>query len=424
MTAQSDMALPDACPDGDRDAGQCPATGGDASGGLWTRLVFAVAGSRTSLVLAWRNLMHDRARFVVAIVGIAFASFLIAVQGGLLYGFTMAASRIIDAVDADIWMVAKGIPSLDFVSGIPERYRDIAMGTPGVAASGRGAATWIPYQRPDGRRSMVFAIGIDAPFLGAIPDPRMAAIQVRHADQGLVVDITDAQALGIPARLGPQSTAVEIGGRRALIANVTQGLSSFLGTPIVVARYSDAKDYLPLAQAQSSFLLARVAAGEHSETVRDRLRARFADLDVWTKHDFSVRSRAYWLVQTGAGGALTLAAVLGFLIGLVVVSQTIYAVTVEYLEEFATLRAMGASDGFVRRIVLAQSLICGLLGLAAGLVAVEPFAGFARSVVTWALVPWWMYPTVLAVVLLLCLLAALVAARPALRVDPGKVFRA
>jgi putative ABC transport system permease protein len=414
----------DACPTVGADPAPRPGAGGDAPARGWERVDVLLAGSRTSLVLAWRNLMHDRARFAVAIVGIAFASFLIAVQGGLLYGFTMAASRIIDAVDADIWMVAKGIPSLDFVSGIPERYRDLAKGTPGVAWAGRGASTWVPYQRPDGRRSMVFAIGIDAPFLGAIPDPRVAAIQARRAEQGLVVDITDAQPLGIPARLGPQSTEVEIAGRRGRIVHVTQGLSSFLGTPIVVARYGDAKDYLPLGQEQSSFLLARVAPGERPEAVRDRLRARFVDLDVWTRHDFSWRSRTYWLVQTGAGGALTLAAVLGFLIGLVVVSQTIYAVTVEYLEEFATLRAMGASDGFVRRIVLVQSLICGLLGLTAGLVAVEPFAGLARSVVTWALVPWWMYPAVLAVVLLLCLLAALVAARPALRVDPGKVFRA
>src|SRR2546430_11176319 len=93
------------------------------------------------------------------------------------------------------------------------------------------------------------------------------------------------------------------------------------------------------------------------------------EVDVLTREEFAHKSRVYWTVKTGAGGAIVTAAVLGFLIGLVVVSQTIYASTMENIEEYATLKALGATQGFVARIVLAQALICGVAGSMLGLVA-------------------------------------------------------
>jgi putative ABC transport system permease protein len=158
--------------------------------------------------------------------------------------------------------------------------------------------------------------------------------------------------------------------------------------------------------------------------VRDALRARLPDVDVWTASELSWRSRLFWLMQTGAGGALTVAAVLGFGIGLVLVAQTIYSITTENIEEYATMKAMGATDGDVRSVVLTQSLICGVLGGIAGLLLVEPAAAVLRGLVAWLVVPYWMYFAVSAALALLCVLASLIAARPAVTVDPGRVFRA
>lgn len=132
-----------------------------------------------SINIALRNLSYQRARLITAVDGIAFASFLMAMEGGLLYGFTMAASRVVDAVDADIWIAAKGIPIIDLGSPISSRYREILMAAPDIHQSGRAAVTWAPYVRPDGKRTMVLLVGLDAPFLGTIPSPRLGGIQGR-----------------------------------------------------------------------------------------------------------------------------------------------------------------------------------------------------------------------------------------------------
>jgi putative ABC transport system permease protein len=213
----------------------------------------------------------------------------------------------------------------------------------------------------------------------------------------------------------------QVAARRGYFLSETQGFASFLGSPLVFADYSDAHRFLRLERTQTSFVVLHLEPGRNPIAVRDALRARLPDVDIWQTGEFSLQSRIFWLVQTGAGGALTIAAILGFGIGLVLVAQTIYGITTENIEEYATMKAMGASNRDVRTVVLSQSLICGVVGGIFGLLIV---AMVLRLLVSWMAVPYWMYFVVAGALALLCVLASLIAAQPAVRVDPGRVFRA
>ena len=69
-----------------------------------------------------------------------------------------------------------------------------------------------------------------------------------------------------------------------------------------------------------------------------------------TPAEFRERSRTFWLFGTGAGAALFAGALLGVIVGTVVVAQTLYASTKEHLNEFATLRAMGSSRQYIYKV--------------------------------------------------------------------------
>ena len=69
------------------------------------------------------------------------------------------------------------------------------------------------------------------------------------------------------------------------------------------------------------------------------------DREVLTQAEFRNRSVDYWLFETGAGAALIAGAALGMIVGVVIVAQTLYSSTKDHLNEFATLRALGASAG-------------------------------------------------------------------------------
>ncbi|MBJ3778160.1 ABC transporter permease [Acuticoccus mangrovi] len=378
--------------------------------------------SASSVRFAWRNLVAHPPRFAIACVGIGFAAFLMALQVSLLYGFTMAASRIVDAVEADIWIVGRAVPAFEFVSPIAERIAWLTEGTPGVAHAGTGIAGWVPFEKPDGDLTTVFLVGVDDRFAGRLPRVRPTVMAAAAVETPIAVDSTDAAVLR--GGEGRAPAEVEVNGLRADIALVTDGLASFLGTPYVIADLRDARRLSRYAAERVSFAVVSVAAGEDPEAVASALAARFPNVSVFTRHALSRRSRVFWLLKTGAGGALSLAAVLGFLIGLSVVAQTIYSATSEQVEAYATIKALGGTDGFVFRIVALQSLLCGTIGALCGLSLVGPSAELAQNIVTWAVAPRWIYPAVFLTILLLCLLAAMIAARPALDAEPARVFRA
>ena len=76
----------------------------------------------------------------------------------------------------------------------------------------------------------------------------------------------------------------------------------------------------------------------------------------------------YWMFTTGAGVAVLLAAVLGLVVGFVVVAQTIYATTMDHLREFGTLKAMGAPNSYVYKVIITQAAISAVMGYVLGMI--------------------------------------------------------
>ncbi len=371
-------------------------------------------------LLAWRNLIHDRLRFLLAIAGIAFASFLMVFQGSLLVGFTLAASRVIDKTGADLWIMPRGVRCFDYPGLVQEHLREICKGTKGAAASGRVAAGVVIARTEGGISQTVVIVGMDQEFAGSVPHPRITPEEGGASHERMIIDETDAPLLGL-TRV-PQD--IEVNYKRGRVVHFVTGFSSFRGLPALYATYPDAREYLQLPPHRTSYLLVRTTPGTSPEEVRDSLRYRIPDVEIVTKSEFSRSARIYWLMQTGAGGALSLSAFLGFLIGLAIISQTTYATTVENIEEYATLKAVGASRWTVRQLVATQALACGLAGTGLGFAAVRPAVDAARRLVTWVETPAWLYIAVSVATFVMCALASLLSVRVAISVEPGKVFRA
>lgn len=370
--------------------------------------------------LAWRNLSHDRLRFAVTIAGVAFAVFLMVFQGSLLAGFVRVSSKVIDATDADLWITARGVPCFDFPAPLPSRFRELSLNVAGVNSVERIAAGITSWQKPSGVWQTIIIVGADPGVGGEFPLPYLNRKTGLVFPETVVVDDSNLDALGITT----MPVDVEIGRRRARVGGAVTGFGSFIGSPYVFTGYSDAVSYLNLSPEETTFLLVRVAPGNNVAVVQQHLRERLPEADIWTRGEFARRARLYWVIKTGAGGALLTAALLGSIVGALIVSQTIYAMTMESLEEFATLRAIGASRWYIRRVVLIQALVSSVIGCAIGLLVTFPSVKVVRGSIPWVYTPWWLPAGMIVVSLLMCSLASTVSIRKAIRVEPGRVFRA
>jgi putative ABC transport system permease protein len=128
---------------------------------------------------------------------------------------------------------------------------------------------------------------------------------------------------------------VEIGEHRARVVGFTRGIRSFTTSPFVYASFNSSLDYTNPTSSEGStaYVLVKAAAGVSPRELQDRLRVRLSDVDVYTTAEFSERTRFYWRFTTGAGLAVLTAALMGLVVGIAVVAQTIYAATMDHIRE-------------------------------------------------------------------------------------------
>src|SRR5258707_2017863 len=328
--------------------------------------------------LAWKNICHDRARFLTTVLGVSFAVFLMVFQGSLLVRFLQAVARLIHDSDFDIWITARGVQAFEFGANLEDRVREMAAGVPGVVETGRACMAFAVYRKPNGKQQVVALVGADSNLGKHFPVPDLTETTESRSPDSVVYDASDRDLIEVASL----TAEVEINGHRANIEHEIEGFGGFLGVPSLFTSYRNAARYLGAGPEDGMYVLLRVSKEYSVSDVQKNLRQRLPEVDILTREEFAHKSRMYWVIKTGAGSAILTAAVLGFLIGLVVVSQTIYANTMENIEEYATFKALGASRGFVARIGVLQVLIWGAAGWSLGPFAVVPAFEYARSLIS------------------------------------------
>ncbi len=384
------------------------------------------AALRTALLpgttlLAWRNLVHDRARFAVTLIGIVFAVVLMGAQLGLLVGFAKTASTVVDHADADLWVSALGVSNVDISGRIPERRRFEALSVPGVAAVDAYVVQFAVWRKPDGGTESVIMVGFDQASGRGGPwslSPGSTLTSLRIPD-GVLIDRLYMHKLGV-TRVGQ---VIEINNQRARVVGLTEGIRTFTQSPYVFTTYARAQRLALLRPGEASYLLVKLKPGADPDRVRRALSARLPFVDVMTVDRFARRTAAYWLITTGAGSALVLAAVLGLVVGIVIVGQTLYASTVDHLSEYATLRAMGATNRYLYRIIGKQAMISAVLGFGIGIGATIAMVMFSRSGNVAMALPVWLILSLAVLTFAMCLLGAVISIRRVMTIDPTQVFQ-
>jgi putative ABC transport system permease protein len=170
--------------------------------------------------------------------------------------------------------------------------------------------------------------------------------------------------------------------------------------------------------------LIRLKPGHDPDLVRDALAGYLPDdVLVLTRQQFVQREKDYWNSATPIGYIFAFGAIMGFVVGAIIVYQILFADVSEHLNEYATLRAIGFRNGFVSGIVLQQAAILAVLGYLPGVAIVWWLYGKAATATK---LPLYITEeralTVFLMTLAMCALSALMAVRKVRRLDPAEVF--
>ena len=372
------------------------------------------------LTLAIRNLFHDRVRLGVTLVGILFSVVLVAVQLGLYFGARKMILDMIDNARGELWVTAYGAKS--FEEGgllLSPRERHVALAVHGVAAAVPLIVHFGEWRKPSGGSTTSILVGSNADDKGLQPWNVIEGSQNSIlAPDGVAVDKSYMADLGVK-QIGD---VAQFERGRVRVTAVTDGIRSFTMAPYIFTTLSRARALLGLPGENFSYLLIQTVPGTDLETLRAELKGRLPDQDILTTQEFRDRNLDQWLYSTGAGVALIGGALLGLLVGTVIVAQTLYSSTKDHLNEFATLRALGSSAGYIHKVILMQAAFSAILGYVLGMAIALLVTYFSNATALPIVMTPGLALFLFAVTIGMCAVSAVSAIVKVTKIDPAMVF--
>jgi putative ABC transport system permease protein len=328
--------------------------------------------------LAWHNLTHDRRRFSVRIAGVAFAVFLMFVELAFWTGLLDASAELITRLDGPLVLVSPGRYALMARERFSRRRLAQARGVPGVrdarAVYLEYTAFWKDPARAAEEAPNCHPIRVIA-FDPHVPALRLPGVR-EHADDlqtpgNVLFDTRSRSEFGDPpwgTRNELADQAVRVAGRFTLGTDFTVNGNVLMSDQTYARLFPDPLD--PAATLDLVDLgVVQLEAGADPAAVQQALRGRLPkDVVVCTRDEFAEQERRYWRAATPIGFIFGLGLIVGFLVGGMICYQIIATDVGDHRAEFATLKAIGYGDNYLRRVVLHESLWLSVLGFGPGLI--------------------------------------------------------
>lgn len=364
------------------------------------------------MLLARRNLLRDRLRLLLSVLGVAVSIGLILLLSGYRAGVYRQASAYLDNTPGSVVVAERGIRDfLGTSSALPPGAEAAVRQVSGVERVIPVVSQFVVFERHD-RKDGMFLVGYD-PADGGGP---WKIVEGREpaADDELVIDRTTARQHQIAL-----DDTLAVLDRTARVVGLSDDTTFWAGS-IAFARITMLESLLR-APGLRSFLFVTSAVGVSTETLRDRL--ALPGTEALLKAEVIANDRQ--LMARVYDAPIGLMVAIAFVVGVLVVGLVIHTATIERRREYGALKAIGARNRTLYRIVAIQAFIAAALGTVGG---VGLAFGAGAALMAWR--PQFrvdIEPGAVAVVLasslLMALLAALIPARSIARLEPAEVFR-
>ena len=378
--------------------------------------------------LSWLLLSRQPVRLLVALAGISFAGILMFMQLGFRDGLFDASVTVHRLFDADIVLISPRSASSIDMAGFPRRRLVQTLADPdveGVSPVHWGLMLWRNPQTRLNRGILALGFNPEDPFF---TDPSLATkTDVLKQKGRILFDQLSRPEFGPIADWYREGRTVEteIAGNRVRVGGLVSLGTSFGADGNLLTSTETFLDLAPQKPRGAIEVgLIRLRQGADVQQVVERLQARLPDdVRVLSKTGFIEFEKNYWKSGTSIGFIFTLGAVMGFVVGCVIVYQVLYTDVSDHLPEYATLMAMGYRISHLLGVVMREGFYLAVLGYVPAYLAGQGLYWFVRDATK---LPVGMdlsrALTVGGMILVMCMLSAFLAMRRLVDADPAEIF--
>lgn len=380
--------------------------------------------------VALKMLVGDRAKYAGIVLGLFFASLLITQQGAIFWGLmSRTYGAITDMAQPDVWVMDPKVQFIDDIKPLQDTMLYRVRGIRGVAWAVPLYRALLKARLSNGNFQTCYVLGLDdATMIGGPPEMVVGTLADLRRSDSVIIDENGAQGkLARPLPDGRREPlkvgdTLELNDHRATIVGICRVSRTFQSQPVIYTTYSRATTFAPRERKLLSFILAGAKPGEEPRALCDRIR-RATGLLAKTREEFKDMTFDYFFKYTGIPVNFGIAVLLGFIVGTAIAGQTFYLFTVDNLRYFGTLKAMGAGNGMLLRMILLQALWVGLVGYGLGVGGASSFAYLFRGTELSFRLTWVHLVITGSAIAVICSLSALISIRKVMKLEPAIVFK-
>ena len=383
---------------------------------------------RLALQLAWKQLSSHRIKLITGVTGVVFACVLIFAQLGFKGALFDSATAVQSGMSGDLFLLHHNTNTLMQPHMFARARLQQALMAPDVtAASGIyvGMASWKnPWNHT---RRMIYAFGVDPVSVPIDFQGLREQLPKLRQDDVALFDVRSRPEFGdVGAGLKHQSAVpVEVNDRSLQVKGTFALGVGFAADGNMMVSANTFMRLFPDRgfHAVDIGVLSLRPGADPLLTQRQLAKILAPEIRVLTHAEFVKIERDYWEQATPIGAIFSLGVVMGLIVGVVVVYQVLYTEIANHLSEYATLKAIGYSNGFLVRVVLAAGLILAVLGYIPSLLAALSLYAVVEHVAFLKIaMPWSRVLGVLVLTISMCLISAFLAVRRLRAADPADVF--
>ena len=395
-------------------------------------------------LVAIKMLVGDRAKYLGILMGLTFASLLMTQQLAIFIGLmTRTYGAITDLSQPDVWVMDPKVQFIDDTKPLQDTVLYRVRGIAGVRWAVPLYKGIISARLENGVFQSCNVIGLDdATLIGGpplmLPDSAGAKGTLADLRRSEAVIVDEVGATGKLARIpldsfgNPISGAapiplkigdtLELNDHRAVVVGICQNTRTFQSQPVVYTTYTRALTIAPPQRKLLSFVLVKAGPGVNAEDLCKKITAT-TGLGAYTRDQFIWTTVMYFMKYTGIPINFGISVVLVFIVGTAIAGQTFYNFTLDNLKHFGALKAMGAGNGLLLRMIILQALMVGLIGYGIGVGLASGFGWATRHTELAFRLPWQLLIISAGAVTVICVMSSLVSISKVMRLEPAIVFK-
>jgi putative ABC transport system permease protein len=379
--------------------------------------------------LGWLQLTQHKGRFIVAISGVAFADLLMLMQLGFQGALFDSAVVLHSKLKADIFIISPQALNIGAMSTFPRRRLYQAMDITGVKSAEPMYVSLVNWKNPqtrDKKSLLIVGFNPNKPIFD-LPEITSQIDKIKQADTLLFDRKTIGTYDKVVASVSAGKLVTTEIERRTISVNGLFSIGSSFSADGHLMTSED--NYLRLFSRQSqsniNVGLITLKPGYDPQQVAEQLKSYLPKegVRILTKEEYIAFEQGYWQQQTPIGPIFNLGAIMGFLVGIIIVYQVLSTDVNAHLKEYATFKAMGYSNTYLLGIVFEEALILAIVGFVPGLIVsiglYSVVGGATNLPIAMTIVR---AAQVLTGTLIMCMLSGAVATGKVQAADPADMF--